>query len=86
VLAVRRHHIVRQGGLQHAQRLAELHRAAFQLPERPEELLGGALLHVGQDGVRRGASEAATQADGLATGVPQGQGGEPRRAGGCLAR
>ena len=47
MLAVRRHQLVRQGGLEDRQRLAELHRAALELAQGAEQLLGRALLDLG---------------------------------------
>ena len=51
VLAVGRGQLLGKRRLQHAQRLAELHRAALELAERAEQLLGGALLDLDQHGV-----------------------------------
>src|SRR5687768_4374043 len=86
VLAVGRGDLLRQRGLQDAQGLAELHRPALELAERAEELLGRALLHVGQHGVGGLAPEAPAQAHGLASGVAQRQRRQACRAGGGLAR
>ena len=86
VLPVRRRQLVGQGGLEHAERLAELHRAALELAQRLEELLGRALLHLGEHGVRRSAAQAAPEAHRRTTRVAQRQGGEAGAAGEGLAR
>ena len=80
VLAVRRRDLVGQGRLEDRHRLAELHRPALEVSQRAEELLGGALLHLAQHGLRRGASDALAQAQRGAAGVPQRQRSELRGA------
>ena len=86
VLPVGRHQLVGQGGLEHAQRLAELHRPALELAERLEELLGRALLHLGEHRVRRGAAQPPPEAHRRTSCVAQRQGGEAGAAGEGLAR
>ena len=73
VLAVRRRHLLGQRRLEHRQRLAELHRAALELAQGAEQLLGGALLDVGQHGLGRLAAEPLAEPQRAATGVPQGR-------------
>ena len=48
VLAVGRHQLVRQRGLQDREGLAELHRPALELAQGAEQLLGRALLDLGE--------------------------------------
>ena len=86
VLAVGRGNLVGQRRLQHAERLAELHRAALELAQGAEELLGGALLHVDEDVVRGLPPEPLAEAHGRTSGVAQGECCDPGRAGRCLAR
>jgi hypothetical protein len=47
--------LVGKRGFEDAQRLAELHRAALELPQHAEELLGGALGDLRRDRVGRHA-------------------------------
>src|SRR4051812_27518005 len=47
--AVRRGEVLRECGFEDGQRLAELHRAALELAEDAEDLLGRALLQLGRD-------------------------------------
>ncbi len=85
VLAVRRRDVLREGGLEHRQALAELHRAALELAEGAEQLLGRALLDLAQHRLGRLAPQPLAHAERLAAGVPQGQGGQAGGAGHCLA-
>ena len=62
LLAVGAGHLLGQRRLEHAQRLTELHRPALELAEGPEQLLGGALLDVGQHRLRRTLRPAACRA------------------------
>ena len=61
-----------QRRLEDGQRLAELHRAALELAQGAEELLGGALLDVGHHGLGRGAAQPAAHPDGAC--VPRSRG------------
>ncbi len=75
-----------QRRLEHAQRLTELHRPALELAEGPEELLGGALLDVGQHRLRGRPAQPFAEPERGAPGVPQRQGRQSRRARRGLAR
>ena len=55
------------------QRLAELHRPALELAQRAEQLLGGALLHLGHHRLGGCAAESLAHAQSGATGVPERQ-------------
>ena len=59
LLAVGRRDLVGQRRLEHRQRLAELHRAALELAQRAEQLLGGALLDLGHHGLGRAGRPSA---------------------------
>ena len=72
-LAVGRGDLLGHRRLEDRQRLAELHRPALELPEHREQLLGGALLQLGGDGVGGPAGEPLAQAQRGAPGGPQGQ-------------
>ncbi len=61
LLAVGPGDLLGQRRLEHAQRLAELHRPALELAERPEELLGGPLLDVGQHRLRRRPAQSLAE-------------------------
>ncbi len=80
LVAVGRGHLLGQRGLEHGQRLPELHRAALELTERAEQLLRGALLHLGHHLLRGGTAEPAAHAHGAAAGEPERQRREPRGA------
>ena len=71
LLAVGAGDLLGQRGLEHAQRLPELHRAALELAQGPEQLLGGALLDLGQHRLGRGAAQPLAEADRAPAGVPQ---------------
>ena len=64
----------RQRGLEDGQRLAELHRAALELPQDPEDLLGRPLLYLGRDQFGGAAAEALSEAQRGASGQPNGEG------------
>ena len=85
VLAVGSGDVLGQRGLEHAQRLAELHRPALELAQGAEELLGRALLHLAEHHVRGAATEPLAEAHRGATGVAQWQCCQPGRASGGLA-
>ncbi len=85
LLAVGRRDLLGQRRLEDRDRLAHLHRPALEVAERAEQLLGGALLHLGEHRVGRGAAEPPAHAQRGAAGEAEGQGGEPRRAGDGLA-
>ncbi len=72
-LAVGSGDLLGHGRLEHRQRLAELHGSALELPQHGEQLLGGALLQFGGDGVGRAAGEPLAQAQRGASGGPQGE-------------
>ena len=61
--AVGRRQLLGERRLEDGQRLAHLHRAALEVAERLEELLGGALLHLGHHGLGGGAAEPPAHAD-----------------------
>ena len=86
LVAVGRGQLVGQGRLEDRHRLAELHRAALELTQGAEELLGGALLDLGEHRLGGRAADPLAQAQRGATGVPQRQRRQPRRAGHGLAR
>ena len=67
-LTVRRGHVLRQRGFENRQRLAELHRAALELPEYGEQLLSRALLKVGVDLLGRTPAEPLSQPYGRPAG------------------
>ena len=60
--------IFRQRCLEHAQRLAELHRPAFELAQHAEQLLRGAGLELRGDDLGRATADALAQTDGGAAG------------------
>ena len=86
VLAVRRRDLVGQGRLEDRHRLAELHRPALEVTQGAEQLLGGALLHLGQHRLGRGTPDALAEAQRGAAGVPEGQRGQLGGARDGLAR
>ena len=85
VLAVGGGDVLGQRGLEDAQRLAELHRPALELAQGAEELLGRALLHLGEHRLRGPAAQPLAEAHGLSSGVAQREGCEPGGARGGLA-
>ena len=86
LLAVGAGDLLGQRGLEHRQRLAELHRPALELAERAEQLLGGALLDLAHHRSAGFAAEPPAEPDRAPPGVAQRQRREPRRARDCLAR
>ena len=79
--AVGTEHLLRQRNLGDAQRLAELHRAALELAEGLEHLLGGALLDLACHGLRGLATDLLAKPDCRASGIAEGECGEARAAG-----
>ena len=79
--AVGRQDLLGERDLGDAHRLAELHRAALELAQGLEHLLGGALLDLGGHGLRGLAPDLLAEAERGASGVAQGQGGQARAAG-----
>ena len=73
---VRAGQVFGQGRLEQAQGLTELHRATLELPQHPEELLGGPLLHLLGDRVSGGAAQSFAEPDGGPTGEAERQGGQ----------
>src|SRR5690606_37463613 len=63
-------------GFDHRQRLAELHRPAFELTQHPEHVLGRALLDVETDGLSRLTAETPAESERGSPGRTQRQGGE----------
>ena len=59
---VRRGDVLRQHRLEQAERLAELHRAALELAQYPEQLLGRPLLHLLADLLGRRAAQPLAEA------------------------
>ena len=78
---VRAGELLGQGGLEDAQGLAELHRAALELAEHLEQLLGGAGLHLGGDELGRPAADPLAEPDRRAAGEAEREGRQLRRAG-----
>ena len=72
--------------LEHRQRLAELHRAALELAEGAEELLGGALLHLRQHRIGGFSAEPLAEPERRTAGIAHRQRGQPCRARDGLAR
>jgi hypothetical protein len=79
-LAVGTGEVLGQRRLEHRHRLAELHRPALELAEDPEELLGGAGLHLRGDDLGGPAAEPAPEAPGGPAGIPERQSRELGRA------
>ena len=77
---VRAGHLLWQGRLEDAHRLAELHRPALELTEDRENLLGGALLNLRGDGVRRLPAHLLPETPRGATGVRRRKGRDPNTA------
>ena len=73
--------LVGDGGLEHRQRLAELHRAALELAEHGEQLLGALGHELRGDLVAVAADQPAPPAAHRAPGHPEGQAGELGGAG-----
>ena len=67
-LPVRAGDLVGQRRLEDAHRLPELHRAALELAEHAEDLVGGAALHLEQDGFGRRSAEPPAHAQRRAAG------------------
>jgi hypothetical protein len=79
--AVRRHQRLGKRRLEDRQRLPELHGAALEFAEHPEELLRGPLLHLDRHGLGGCAADAPPEADRGPPRKPQRQGGQPGRPG-----
>jgi hypothetical protein len=75
-----------QGGLEHAQRLAHLHRAALELAKDAEQLLSRTFLDLGGDDIGRHAGHPLAETEHRPSGVAQWQRGELGGAGHCAAR
>lgn len=80
-VAVRADQLLGERGLHRRHRLADLHRAALELAEGGEQLLGGALLHLRGDHLRGAAADPPPEADGGAAGVRGRQRGQPGHPG-----
>jgi hypothetical protein len=78
---VRPGHLLGEGRLEDAHRLAELHRPAFELTEDRENLLGGALLYLRGNGVRRLSAYLLPETPRGATGIGRRKGRDPHAAG-----
>ena len=85
VLAVGSADLLGQGGLQDAEGLAELHRTALELAQGAEQLLGGALLHLGEHRLGGLAAEPLAEPHRLPAGVAERERSESGRARGSLA-
>ena len=72
-LAVGGRDLLGHRGLEHRQRLAELHRPALELAQDGEQLLGRPLLELGGDGVGRPAGQPLAEAERGASGGPEGE-------------
>ena len=83
---VRAGHLLGEGCLEDAHRLAELHRPALELTEDRENLLGGALLDLRGDGVRRLAAHLLPETPRGAPGVRRRKGRDPHTAGQRILR
>ncbi len=64
----------RQRGLEDGKRLAELHGAALELPQDPEDLLGRALLDLGRDQFGGASADALSEPKRGPAGQPNGEG------------
>ena len=64
--------LVGQRRLEDRHRLAELHRPALELAQGAEQLLGGALLHLGQHRLGRGAADALAEPRAVRPAYPRG--------------
>ncbi len=78
-LAVRARELLGQGGLHGRQRLTDLHRAALELAERGEQLLGRARLHLRGDRLTRSTTETPAESECGACGVHGRERREPGR-------
>ncbi len=67
--------------LEDRQRLAQLHRAALELPEHAEQVFGGPSLRLLAEDLVRQARDPLAETDGRASGQAQRQGGELHAAG-----
>ena len=85
-LAVGAGQLLGEGGLHGGERLAHLHRAALEMAEGGEQLLGGALLDLLGDQFRGAAAEALAETEGGAAGVGGRQCGETGRPGEAASR
>ncbi len=83
---VRAGHLLREGRLEDAHRLAELHRPALELAQDRENLLGGALLNLRGDGVRWLAAHLLPETPRGAPGVRRRKGRDPHTAGQRILR
>ena len=83
-LAVRPGQLVGQCGLEDRKRLPELHGAALELAEHPEQLLGCPCLYVGEHGVGRPAHQSPAEATVVRPANPSGS--EASRAVLAIAR
>jgi len=83
---VGRRELLGKGRLEDRQRLPELHRAALELPQHLEELLGRAGLQLGGDELGRLAPHPLAEAEGGAPGEAQRQRGQLGRSGHGIAR
>jgi hypothetical protein len=72
-LAVRGGHLLGDGGLEHRERLAELHRPALELTEDREQLLRRPLLQLGGHRVGGASGEPLAESQRGAPGGPQGE-------------
>ena len=79
-------HLLRKGGLEDREGLAELHRATLELTEHLEELLGRTRLQLGGNQLGGLATDPLAEAEGGAPGQAEGHAGETRAAHDCLAR
>src|SRR5204862_3757776 len=84
--AVRRGKLFRQRGFEDGHRLAELHRAALELPEDAEDLLSGALLDLGGDQLSRAAAQPLAETERRAAGEAEGKRRELRSSSDRAAR
>ena len=78
--AVGRRHLLGERRLEDRQRLAELHRAALELAEDAEQLLGGPGLELRGDDLGRLPADPLPEAPRRAAGHAHGQAGQPGRA------
>ena len=85
-LAVGAGQLLGEGGLHGGERLAHLHRAALEMAEGGEQLLGGALLDLRGDELGGAATEALAEAERGAAGIGGRQRGETGRPGQAASR
>ena len=79
-LAVRAGELLGQRGLHRRHPLPDLHRAALELAQHREQLLGGARLHLRRDQLRRAPADASPQTHGAAAHERRRERGKPRPA------